>query len=174
MRLSLIPLFVAALWACGPSTSQPAGPAANAETEAPPMAGPMKPTHTPPALAAAPGFLPADVAELEKWLASRAASAKGGAREHVRVPVFKRTDAATCECPPFAVGQSPASPHTAIKLVDLTSIGTAAYAKDGAQLWVEGRFTVESGTTLPTLEVVRAGPRMTDEPLRFAAPAESP
>jgi hypothetical protein len=134
----------------------------------------MKPTHTPPALAAAPGFVPTDVTELEKWLASRVATAKSGTREHVRVPVFKRADAATCECPPFALGQSPASPHTAIALVDLTSIGTAAYAKDGAELWVEGRFSIEAGTGIATLEVVRAGPRTTDEPLRFAAQSDSP
>ena len=137
------------------------------------MSRPMTATATPPDLAAAPGFVPTDLAELEAWLASRVTTAKSGTRELVRVPVVKRPDAATCNCQPFALGRALASPHTTIALVDLTSIGTAAYAKDGALLWVEGRFTIDDTPTVPTLEVIRAEPRTPDEPapLRFVAPA---
>jgi hypothetical protein len=168
------------LGACCSSTTQPASPATADDTGAPTMSRPMTATVTPPVLAAAPGFIPNDLAALDAWLAERVANAKSGTRELVRVPVFKRADASTCACPPFALGRAHDAPHITIVLVDLTSIGTAAYAKDGALLWVEGRFVsadaplapAEGDARLPTLEVVRASLREPDETasLRVARP----
>lgn len=108
------------------------------------MPGPKRPLEPDLALDAA---TPIDLHDpaMADWIAQRLANARAEVPERVRLPLVRRgpraPEASGCDCPPFAIGDTPDNgPHHWVSVQDVTGIGIP-HDPRGWTGWVDARFT---------------------------------